>query len=214
MCSVGVYGTQYVRDGEAVPSSIEIDKGKSTTLSIKHIYSKLTITNSLSINLRQSGSTLPFVTFTEQSDSTDVVINTTGVDPGEYSLTLESFNTLSLAQSALKTDSMTITVVGTPSFVQNPENKSIEAGSGALWVLPAIDEGSESLKEIKVQPDDALYPYITFDSDSRAIIFKEDEGSKSLGGQFLPIKITLVNVKGKTSEYTMYVILFDPNAPE
>ena len=34
VCSVGVYGTQYVRDGEAVPSSIEIDKGKSTTLSI------------------------------------------------------------------------------------------------------------------------------------------------------------------------------------
>ena len=65
-----------------------------------------------------------------------------------------------------------------------------------------------------MQPDGALYPYITFDSDSRSIIFKEDEGSKSLGGQFLPIKITLVNVKGKTNEYKMYVILFDPNAPE
>ena len=111
-----------------------------------------------------------------------------------------------MAQSALKTDNITITVIGTPIFVQNPENKSIEAGRGALWVLPAIDEGSDSLQEIIVQPDAALSPYITFDSDSRAIIFKEDEGSKSLGGQFLPIKITLVNVKRKTSEYKMYVI--------
>ena len=84
-------------------------------------------------------------------------------------------------------------------------------GSGASWTLPVIDEGSDPLEEIKMQPDGALFPYITFDSESRAIIFKEDEGSKRLGGQFLPIKITLVNVKGKTSEYTMYVILFDPD---
>ena len=152
ICSVGVYGTQYVRDGESVPSSIEVDKGQSTTVSIKHIYSKLTITNALSINLRQSSSeaALPFVTFSENTDSTNVHIDTIGVESGQYNLVLESFNTLSIAQSALKTDRITITVNGKPSFVSKLQNQIVDAGHGATWTLPAIDEGTSALKSILV----------------------------------------------------------------
>ena len=61
----------------------------------------------------------------EQSGSTDVIIDTTGVATGDYTLTLESFNTLSTAKSALKTDTMTISVyeqtvlvLSAPSFTE------------------------------------------------------------------------------------------------
>ena len=74
--------------------------------------------------------------------------------------------------------------------------------------MPEIDEGTSALKEILVQPDTAISPYITFDSASRTMNFRQDESTKALTNQFLPIYITLINDKGETSEYTMHVIVF------
>ena len=105
--------------------------------------------------------------------------------------------------------SVIVPPIETPFFGQNPEYKAIVVGSGAAWALPAIDEGLESLKEIKVEPHVDLSPFLTFDSKSLAFIFKKDEDSKSLAGRFLPIKITLVGVNGNQSEYTMYMIFYD-----
>ena len=76
---------------------------------MQHIYADPVIGTTLAIKLRQSTS-LSFVAFDEQSDSTDVVINTAGVAIGEYTVTFESFNTLETVKSNLKIDTMTIIV--------------------------------------------------------------------------------------------------------
>lgn len=97
VCSVGVYGTKYVRSSSSsVPSSVEITQGESQTITIENISSYWDIGNELAINMRQTTS-LSFVSLTEVTGSTDVLIDTTGLEVGEYTLTLESFNTLSVA---------------------------------------------------------------------------------------------------------------------
>ena len=60
--------------------------------------------------MRQA-STLSFVSLTQNTDTTEVSIDARGIDLGVYSLILESFNTLSIAQSTLKTDTIEITVI-------------------------------------------------------------------------------------------------------
>ena len=52
VCSVGVYGTKYVRSGEQVPETIEISQGQSTTITIENIQSYVPIGNQLAIDLR------------------------------------------------------------------------------------------------------------------------------------------------------------------
>ena len=159
--------------------------------------------------MRQSGTVLPFVTLTELADSTEVHISTTGVEPGQYELALESFNLNSAAQSTLMTDRFTITINATPSFVSELEDQSIYLSSGGSWVLPEIVEGSDPLAEIKVEPSgDALADYITFDPVRRAIDFKKDDRNRIPANKVLPIKITLIDVKGVTSEFVVNFLLF------
>ena len=63
-----------------------------------HIYSEFAIGTILAINLRQAASEqLSFVSFEEQVNVSSVVLDGRGVTEGEYSLTIESFNTLSIA---------------------------------------------------------------------------------------------------------------------
>ena len=52
ICTVGVFGTKYVRDGPSLPETLKIDNNDSVSLSIPHIYSELTISTLLAINLR------------------------------------------------------------------------------------------------------------------------------------------------------------------
>lgn len=139
VCSIGVYGTKYVRSSE-VPSSLELVAGDSKTISIDNISSFFTLGNDLAINMRQSvaSAALDFVTFTETSNATDVHIDSTGLTGGQYTLTLESFNTLSVAQSALKTDTIQITIRVPPSFVEELESQVITVGVSATWPLPEI----------------------------------------------------------------------------
>ena len=54
ICSLGVFGTQYLRDGEAIPSSVEVKQGESLKLNIERIYSLVSLGNTLSIKLRQA----------------------------------------------------------------------------------------------------------------------------------------------------------------
>ena len=66
ICTVGVFGTRYVRDGDPLPSSIEIAQGEVFRLRVPHIYSEFTIGTTLNINLRQGVSTyLDFVSIME-----------------------------------------------------------------------------------------------------------------------------------------------------
>ena len=53
LCSVGIMGTQYVRD-QTLPETLDIQKDGPTSLTISHIYSKIAIGNLLNINVRQS----------------------------------------------------------------------------------------------------------------------------------------------------------------
>ena len=90
------------------------------------------------------------MTLTEQAGTTKVLIDTTGQEAGDYILTLESFNTLGEAKSALKTDTITITVVEAiivaPSFVGDLEQSQLFiSGVSTTWLLPEIDEGSSEL---------------------------------------------------------------------
>ena len=79
-------------------------------------------------------SSLSFVTVTQKSSSTDILVDTTGVDSGAYTLILESFNTLSIAKSALKTDTIEITVISMPlTFQSDPETVFVTAGIKGVW---------------------------------------------------------------------------------
>ena len=147
-----------------------------------------------------------FVSLIEQSSSTSIVIEPTeDVDPGEYSVTLESFNTLESVQSALKVDTITVTVTSPrpPSFITELKSQVITAGVESSWYLPEIDEGSSALQEVVVEPGDSIAPYITYEDSARKIVFAEDESSNSLAGKFLTIVIKLVNVKNVETSYLM-----------
>ena len=75
-----------------------------------HVYSEYVIGNQLAIDVRQkSGSEFSFVTLYNGSLSSDVLINTSDVLPGEYSLMLESFDR-TFKTLALKTDTIKIVV--------------------------------------------------------------------------------------------------------
>lgn len=72
LCSLGIMGTQYVRD-EPVPETLQIfrESQSTETINILHIYSTLTIGNTLQINMRQrSGSELDFVSLINHDYST------------------------------------------------------------------------------------------------------------------------------------------------
>ena len=56
ICTVGVFGTRYVRDGDPLPGTIEVAQGEVFSLSVPYIYSEFTIGTTLVINLRQGGS--------------------------------------------------------------------------------------------------------------------------------------------------------------
>lgn len=137
ICAIGVFGTKYVRDGEPVPTSITMLRGASETFVVANIYPLHELGNELAINLRQASS-LGFVTLDQSDASSQTVVNidSTGVDAGEYTLTLESFDLLSSVKSALKTDTVSISIQDPPRFTQELQTVNVTAGTGLTWALP------------------------------------------------------------------------------
>ena len=81
------------------------------TLSIPHIHDEFTTVIVDSINLRQSlANPLPFITISEDVAKSIVNIYSTGVEIGEYDLSLESFDASSEVKATLKTDLVKVTV--------------------------------------------------------------------------------------------------------
>ena len=112
LCNLGIMGARYGRTGFSLPTSIEIQSGKSSQLVVPHIVSLVSIGTQLDINLRQAtGDELSFVTFTEQSGETLIAIDTLNIPVGVYVLKLESFSTLQL-KSTLKSEEISIIVSG------------------------------------------------------------------------------------------------------
>ena len=66
------------------------------------------------------------------------------------------------------------------------------AGSGASWILPDIDPGSQELLEVQVLPDVSLVPFISFESISRTVVFAEDPSSIEIAGLILQVSVKLV----------------------
>ena len=88
VCSYGIIGTKYVR-AEPLPTSVEVSQGETTSLLIPHIYSEIEIGTEMAHELRcADGTQLPFVFLSNQSDATEVNIDATGVDVGDYELVL------------------------------------------------------------------------------------------------------------------------------
>ena len=69
ICNLGVMGTEYVRIG-SVPTSISVEQTENELIAVNQIYSKLTIGNTLDINLRQkAGTEFIWVTLIQGSPS-------------------------------------------------------------------------------------------------------------------------------------------------
>ena len=96
ICSLGVIGTRYVRDGQPLPAEITLFNGERWLFSLPHIYSDIEIGTVLAIDVRESTNT-DILTITNGVSATDLLIDATGLEPGKSSfvVVLESFNALS-----------------------------------------------------------------------------------------------------------------------
>ena len=133
LCSFAVMGTAYIRD-EPLPTTIELLKGTSTTLTVEHVHAELTIGNTLAIDLRLSSeSTFRTVSLSNWATATDVRIDTGGLTAGDYTLILESFDKNSgNIRSTLKRDEITVRVVDIPAYPEtvDPEPQLVTVFSG------------------------------------------------------------------------------------
>ena len=128
LCDTAVIGTTFIRD-VPVAENLEFQAGSTATLSVSHIYAADTIGNVLAINLRlasDSELTTSSVSLVNDPTATEVTIDTTGIAAGTYSLKLESIDENSGVFSTLKTDIVTIVVVGSPPTTTSTEPSSTE----------------------------------------------------------------------------------------
>ena len=111
MCSLGIFGTKYIRD-QSVPSNLIIKKSQLYTLAVEPIRSFYEIGNTLEIYLRQqSDKVLSWVSITQGSTS-KVTFDAASAQVGEHSLYLESYDNNNIASvgSTLKLDIISITI--------------------------------------------------------------------------------------------------------
>ena len=94
ICSLGIFGTPYVRD-EPLVTTIEVTQGDTpTTLTVPDVYPKTSIDTAIDVSVRQSDSaTLSFVTLERLQGETLITINASeDIAVGDYDLILESFD--------------------------------------------------------------------------------------------------------------------------
>ena len=80
-------------------------------------------------------------------------------------------------------------------------------GTAASWLLPDIVEGNFSLKEVLIEPDAAISPYLSYEDQTRKIVLAEDPATLSLVSNTLTYSfvIRLVDVNNFETEYTVSV---------
>ena len=206
VCSVGVFGTKYIRNGEPLPDTIEIIQGQSKTISVQRITSSFEIATELAIQLRQS-TDLSFVSITEGESTSDVVIDAANQTFGEYTLTLESFNSLSIAQSALKTDTVVIRIIG-PGFADKLGVQVLTEGIATSWTLPEIVEGNFPLDRLVSQASSNIASSITFDESNRVVSYNGLTIESSSSGVFGYITFDLIDTEGSLVSSTQTVIIY------
>lgn len=135
LCSVGIMGASYVRDA-SLPETIEVHQGETVTIDVPYVYDEFAPGREpLKINLRQSRSSsqLRFVSFQETSEQvTKVLIDSRGVPAGDYELRFESIDSESSIQTALKTDTILISLL-TDKLSPNLVNIVIPADQPSSW---------------------------------------------------------------------------------
>ena len=111
------------------------------------------------------------MTFVNGSTTTGVVIDTNGVLPGEYNIVLESFNTLSIAKSTLKTETIKLTVLeALPIFSEDLPVQALTIGVAKVWELPSI-ESPTPLKEERIEPALLIEDQTSFNVDTQTFSF-------------------------------------------
>lgn len=164
ICSLGVMGTKYVREGDPLPETIELALGSTQTLDLPHIYAKYAIGNTLKIDIRQAPSQpfVEFVSLTRLENSVTVRLDATSVPLGSYSLYLESYDLNSLVRSALKTDVIQIKVVA--PVPESLPLVHLTVGSDYSWFLEdSVTDLLESGYQIDVNIELQLQTFVTFD---------------------------------------------------
>ena len=81
ICSLGVIGTRYVRDGQSLPSEITLALGESWSFSLEHIYSEIEIGTKLQIAVREKSAS-NLIRISERASATDLSIDTASLPPG------------------------------------------------------------------------------------------------------------------------------------
>ena len=151
-------GTHYVRD-EELPSELEFDFSLGLqTYDLQHIYSELPLGNNLEIHVVQQSS-LSFVELQHYDSKTTIVFDFEGVQFDEYELVLESFDAASSEQNILKTDRVIIKplVADVDAFIElEPQILSFGLNSSLNLNIKV----TEDAKEVVVQPDYRLEPYV------------------------------------------------------
>ena len=117
-----------------------------------------------------------------------MVIDTTGVDVGEHTLVLESFDEDSNGvESTLKTDTIQIVITepeleleledspcedsSQACFLDNLEFATIFSGTQSEWSLPEIFVGNEALIDVLIKYDSLIAPYLSYDSQKNEISY-------------------------------------------
>ena len=104
-----------------------------------------------------------------------MIIDATELSTGVYTLTFESFDKNSIAKSALKTETIEITIEESklPEFTSDLVYETITVGKVSSWELPLIKEGSYPLQSIVV---DSKYPQIiTYNENDNTVSYSGSE---------------------------------------
>ena len=107
------------------------------TLSVEDIYAEISIANTLEPKLRQSsGSELDWVSISALgTGASEIKIDATDLEGGEYKITIESYDASSSVDSTLKTDEITVTVIPffAPSLSNEPEFVELSPEEPSEW---------------------------------------------------------------------------------
>ena len=123
---------------------------------------------------------------------------------GEYNLILESYNTLSIAQSALKTDLIRIVISASTYFTDEPANQALTLGKAQSWALPEIHEGANPITKIEFKSTSRIASTLTFNEKARTVSFNGNLklASQDRDGISGSIQIDLIDAEGYIISYT------------
>ena len=133
-----------------------------------------------------------------------MIIKTAGLEAGEHTLILESFDEASDGvESALKTDTITIVIlepepqVTLAIFTEDLEAAFILSGTKSSWILPDINPGEVELSEVRLDADPLILQHLKYDSLANSIVYD----GKAIGAltplELVNLDITLVNSIGE-----------------